>query len=111
MLARLLGLFFILLAIYVLGQNIYLTTNVYPYWWRGIAADGSILLLTTGIVFLAVLPSSGKFLGWIAMGVGILLVFLSSRVILNPTTLWQFILATASFVSGYQLLTRGRING
>lgn len=110
MLSRFIGLVLILLAIYLLGQNIYFTTNVYPYWWRGIAADGSILFLTAGIVLLFFLPGFGKSLGWIALGMGILLVFFSSRAILNPTSLWQFCLATASFAGGYQLITTGRIN-
>jgi hypothetical protein len=110
MLSRFIGLVLVLLAIYLLGQNIYFTTNVYPYWWRGIAADASVLFLTAGIILLFFLPSFGKFLGWIALGVGILLVFLSSRAILNPTSLWQFCLSIASFVGGYQLITTGRIN-
>ena len=110
MLLKLIGLSLILLAIYFLGQNIYFTTNAYPYWWRGISADGSILFLTMGIVLLFVLPSSDKLLGWISLALGILLVFFSSRVFLTPTSLWQFCLSAASFVGGYQLMTKGRVN-
>jgi hypothetical protein len=109
MLSKLIGLGFLLLAIYFLGQNIYFTTNTSPYWWRGIAADGSILFLTAGIISLFFLPGSVKALGWIALGAGILLVFLSSRAILNPTSLWQFCLSIASFVAGYRLITTGRV--
>ena len=107
---RLLGLALLLLGVYLLGQNIYFTTNASPYWWRGIAADGSILALTTGIIMLFSLPNSDKKLGWIVVAIGILLVFYSSKAILNPTTLWQFFLSTACFVGGYQLFTSGRLN-
>ncbi|MGK7952100.1 MAG: hypothetical protein AB4368_25775 [Xenococcaceae cyanobacterium] len=39
-----------------------------------------------------------------------MLIFFSSRAILNPTSLWQFCLSLASFVGGYQLFTTGRLN-
>lgn len=107
---RLIGLALLMAGVYFLGQNIYFTTNVYPYWWRGIAADFSILSLTLGILMLFVLPRQAKELGWIVLGVGIVLIFMSSRAILNPTSLWQFCLSMASFVGGYQLFTTGRLN-
>ncbi len=110
MFVRLLGFALILVGIYLLGQNLYFTTNVYPYWWRGIAADGSILFLTGGIVALFFLPSDMKGVGWISMLIGILLVFFSSRAILNPTSLWQFCVSVAAFFGGYQLITTGRLN-
>ena len=43
---QLLGMGLMLLGVYLLGRNIIFTTNVYPYWWRGIAADVSVLALT-----------------------------------------------------------------
>lgn len=110
MLFRLIGLALLLLGIYLLGQNIYFTTNVSPYWWRGIAADGSILFLTGGIVALFFFPSGVKSVGWMSLLIGILLVFISSRAILNPTSLWEFCLSIACFMGGYQLLTTGRLN-
>jgi hypothetical protein len=36
---------------------------------------------------------------------GILCVFLSSRAILNPTSLWQFFVALMAIGFGYKLLT------
>ena len=110
LLSRLVGIALILLAVYLLGQNIFFTTRVSPYWWSGIAADGSVLALTTGIVGLCFFPPRLRSTGWILIGIGILLVFLSSRAILNPTSLWQFVLSVGSFVGGYQLLTTGRLN-
>ena len=107
---RLIGLALLLLGVYFLGQNIYFSTNVYPYWWRGIAADASILSLTIGVLLFFILPRSNKDLSFIAIAFGILLIFASSRAILNPTSLWQFVLSLASFVGGYQLFTTGRLN-
>ena len=94
-LIKLIGLALIIGGIYLLGQNIYFVSDAYPYWWRGVAADGSI---------------EGKALGAIAIAVGILLVFVSSRVVLRPTTLWHFVGSLACLVAGYQLITTGRLH-
>lgn len=110
LLIRLVGLALLLLGIYFLGQNIYFATNSYPYWWRGIAADASIWFLTAGVLMFFVLPRRNKFLSGIAICIGILLIFASSRAILNPTSLWQFVLSLACFVGGYQLFITGRLN-
>ncbi|MDJ0620690.1 MAG: hypothetical protein QNJ63_28810 [Calothrix sp. MO_192.B10] len=109
LLLRLLGFGFLIWGIYFLGQNIIFTTNPYPYWWRGIAADGSILALMSGIIILIFAPRGVKDLGWICVTVAIALIFLSSRAILNPTSLWQFFLSFTMIAGGYQLLSTGRL--
>lgn len=109
MLARLIGLGLLLLGIYFLGQNIYFTTNPYPYWWRGIAADSSILCLTAGVLLFFALPSREKMLAFFCLLIGILLVFISSKAILKPTSLWQFVLSLFSFYAGSELFTKGRL--
>ena len=109
MLARLIGLGLLLTGIYFLGQNIYYTTNPYPYWWRGIAADSSILCLTAGVLLFFALPPRDKMLSIFCLLIGILLVFVSSKAILKPTSLWQFVLSLASFYAGSELFTRGRL--
>ncbi|MEO0738717.1 MAG: hypothetical protein AAFZ35_18135 [Cyanobacteria bacterium J06649_12] len=48
LLIQLFGLVLMLLGIYFLGKNIFFTTNVSPYFWRGVAADASIFLLCAG---------------------------------------------------------------
>ena len=108
--SRLIGVVLILIGVYFLGNNIIFTTNVYPYWWRGIAADFSVLLLTGGIAGLFVLPRGGKFLGWILIILGIISVFLSSRAILSPTSLWHFFISVVSLIAGYQLFSTGDLN-
>jgi hypothetical protein len=108
--ARAIGFCLLMLGLYFLGQNIYFTNNVYPYWWRGVAADTSILFLTAGILSFFVLPRGSKiFSGWI-ISIGIVAVFFSSKAILQPTSLWQFVLCLASFIGGYQLFTAGRLD-
>lgn len=107
---RLIGLALLLVGIYFLGQNIYFSTNPYPYWWRGIAADASILSLTIGVLLFFILPRSNKDFSIFAITIGIILIFASSRAILNPTSLWQFVLSLTSLVGGYQLFTNGRLN-
>ena len=110
LLTKLIGLGLLLLGIYFLGQNIYFTNNIYPYWWRGVAADTSILFLTVGVLMFFFSPRRYKSLAGWAIAIGIVAVFFSSKVILEPTSVWQFILSLASFVGGYQLFTTGRLN-
>ena len=110
LIAKLIGLALLVLGIYFLGENIHFTTNISPYWWRGVSADASILFLTTGVLMFFMLPLQHKSLsGWV-IAIGILLIFVSSRAILNPTSLWKFTLSLASFIGGYQLFTTGRLN-
>lgn len=42
---QLMGVGFMVLGVYLLGKNIFFTTNSYPYFWRGIAADLSVFAL------------------------------------------------------------------
>ena len=109
LLVKIVGLSLLILGIYFLGQNIIFTTSVGRSWWHGIAADGSILALMAGVLMLVFLPSGIKSWGWIPVVIGIALVFLSSRAILNPTTLWQFLVSFACMAGGYQLLITGRL--
>jgi len=102
-----LGLALTILGIYFLGQNILFTTNAYP-WWRGIAADLSVISLCIGIFMIVFLNGDAKVLGWIAVGFGIVCVFASSRAILNPTSLWQFFLALGSMSVGFKMMTTRR---
>ena len=107
---QLIGLVLMLLGIYFLGKNIFFTTNVSPYFWRGFAADASFFLLCAGICLLAFMPLGAmKQLGWILIGAGILCIFISSRAILNPTSLWQFFVATSAMAFGYRFFATGRL--
>jgi hypothetical protein len=77
---KFIGLVFLLVGIYFLGQNIIFTTNVSPFWWRDLSAAGSVLALTAGIIFLVFFRRAVGQLGWVLVGLGIMLVFVSGRV-------------------------------
>lgn len=107
LLKPILGLALMLFGIYFLGKNIFFTTQAYP-WWRGIAADLSVLSLCAGMFMLIFLPTALRYLGWVAVVFGILCVFVSSRAILNPTSLWQFFLSLGAMGFGYKMMTARR---
>ncbi|EDX82850.1 hypothetical protein S7335_28 [Synechococcus sp. PCC 7335] len=106
---KLIGFCLLVFSIYLLGNNILFTTNVSPYWWRGITADASIFFLAIGVLSLVFLPNEFREIGWVSTALGILAVFISSRAILNPTSLWEFFLAFIVMAIGYQLFLTGRI--
>ncbi|MEO8893159.1 MAG: hypothetical protein ABI417_16850 [Coleofasciculaceae cyanobacterium] len=110
LLIKLIGFILLLVGIYFLGQNIVFTSRVSPYWWRDISAAGSVLALTAGIISLVFFRGATGSLGWVLVGLGILLVFISGNVILMPTSLWYFFLAFASLTAGLKLITTGRID-
>jgi hypothetical protein len=108
---QLLGIGLMLLGVYFLGRNIIFTTNVSPYFWRGIAADLSVFSLTAGVIALFFLPQTAKFFGWVLIALGIVCVFLSSKAILAPTSLWQYFLSIVSITTGFKLLTDRNFGG
>lgn len=110
LLIKLVGLALLLVGIYFLGQNIVFTSHISRYWWRDISAAGSVLSLITGIISLLFFRSATGSLGWVLVGLGIVLVFVSGNVILMPTSLWYFFLSFASLAAGLKLITTGRID-
>jgi hypothetical protein len=48
-------------------------------------------------------------LGWLLIGGEILCIFVSSRAILNPTSLWQFFLSMLTMTIGYRLFATGQL--
>lgn len=108
--SKLIGLALLLVGIYFLGQNIIFTTRLAAYWWRDISAAGSVVAIVAGVLMLFYGGRSIRETGWLLVGLGILLVFVSGGVILRPTSLWTFFLSLLSLTGGYQLLTAGRLN-
>lgn len=106
---KLLGLLLLIIGIYFLSQDIMITTHSSPYWWRWIPADASILMIMAGCISLVFFRRQVGNLGWIFLIFGVILVFLSGGLVLKPTSLWNFIVAFAAMVGGYQLMTQGRI--
>jgi hypothetical protein len=107
--SNIIGFALIIVSIYFLGQNIYFTTHYYSYWWQQTSAAGSVLAILAGVGSLTFWRREMGNFGWILIAIGIILVFLSGGVILQPTSLWTFFVSMLAFASGYQLLTRGRI--
>ena len=108
-LLKLIGFGLLLLGFYFLGQNVIFTTQTSVYWWREIPAAGSVLAVMSGVFVLLFGRSSTKQMGWLLVGLGMILAFLSGGIILRPTSLWTFSLAFASFAGGYKLMTTGRL--
>jgi hypothetical protein len=109
LLLLLLGVLSMLLGIYILWQNLFSTTNIEPYWWRGIAADFAILLLTLGLVKLLLLPTKRLgYIGWLLVLVGLICAWVSDFAILTTTTLTEFFAALVALLVGYRLFALSR---
>ncbi len=104
------GLALVLLGVYFLGQNIIFTTSFFRYWWQDISAASSVILLILGIVSLVFFSRETGNLGWMFIVAGVALVFIHSRVLLRPTSLWSFFVAFLSMTAGFKLLRTGRID-
>jgi hypothetical protein len=100
---KLLGSLLLLGGVYFFGANILFVGPRY-----GINAAGSIIALTIGVFFLFFFRKLAL-IGWGAIGLGILLVFINGMAFLQPVTLWDFFLGTALMASGYYLLIKGDI--
>lgn len=103
------GLALILTSIYFLGQNIQFSTHYYYNWWQKVPAAGAVLAIMLGVASLSFWRRELGNFGWVFIAIGIILVFLSGGVVLQPTSLWTFFVSMLAFASGYQLLTSGKI--
>jgi len=110
LLIKLLGLILLFVGLYFFGQNIIFVSGYYSFFYRSLPATGSVLAIMAGIFALIFFPRETGNFGWILLGIGIVLVFLSGGVILKPTSLWSFCVAFTALTAGYKLLTQGRIN-
>ncbi len=102
---KLFGILLVLAGTYFLGKDIMFSTYYSPYFWRSMPAIGSVLCVAGGTISLVCFPRETGTFGWVLLMAGILLVFLSGGVFLQPTSLWNFMIAFAALVSGYKLLT------
>lgn len=107
--SQLVGIVLLLAGIYFLGQNIVFSTYYSPYFWRNLPAMGSVLAMMGGVISLLCFRRQTGSFGWFLLILGIVLVFLSSGVMLRPTSLWNFLIAFTALISGYKLLTEGRL--
>ncbi|MBW4693537.1 MAG: hypothetical protein KME27_17475 [Lyngbya sp. HA4199-MV5] len=107
--SQLFGILLMLAGMYFLGQNIMFSTFYSPYFWRNLPAVGSVLAIMGGVTSLLFFRRQTGSFGWILLIFGIVLVFLSGGVMLKPTNLWNFMIAFAALISGFKLLTEGRL--
>ena len=110
LLIKLIGLILLFVGLYFFGQNIIFASGYYPYFYSKIPATASVLAIIAGVLSLVFFRRQTGNLGWIFLGIGIVLVFLSGGVLLKPTSLWNFLVAFTTLTVGYKLLTEGRIN-
>ena len=110
LLIKIIGLILLLTGIYYLGQNIIFTGTYYRYFYQSLPAVGSVLAVVGGVLSLVFFPRQTGNFGWILLTIGIVLVFLSGGVLLQPTSLWNFFVSFGSIAVGYKLLNEGRIN-
>ncbi|MBD2598438.1 hypothetical protein BCD64_20795 [Nostoc sp. MBR 210] len=107
---KLIGLILLFVGLYFFGQNIIFVSRSYSFFYRSAPATGSVIAIMAGIFSLVFFPRQTGNFGWILLGLGIVLVFLSGGVILRPTSLWSFCVAFTALATGYKLLSQGRIN-
>ncbi len=110
LLIKCIGLLLLLIGIYYLGQNIIFTSTYYRYFYQSLPAVGSVLAIVGGVLTLVFFRRETGNFGWILLIIGIVLVFLSGGVILQPTSLWNFLVSFGTIAVGYKLLNEGRIN-
>ena len=106
--STLLGFILIIAGIYFLGQNIIFATIFFPYGYRSLPALGSVLSIIAGVITLVFFPKVTNNLGWIFLGSGIMVVFLSGGVILKPASLSNFVVSFTALAVGYKLINERR---
>ncbi len=107
--SSILGMALMIASCYFLGQNIIFTSHYYSVWWQQTPATLAVLSLLLGVASLTLWRQTMGNIGWGLIAVGIILVFFSGGVILQPTSMWTLLCSMFAFACGYQLLTRGRI--
>jgi len=112
LLIKLVGLVLMLVGIHFLAKNIVLTagcsqTSYYFRSWCNISSKGTILALLSGIIALVFFPRQTGSLGWILIGISIVLVAISGVLVWKATTLWYLFLAFTALLSGYKMFTSG----
>ncbi len=108
--SRFFGIGLIILGIFLLGQNIIFVSHYSPFIWRDLPAGASVLAIMSGVLSLLFFSRETGNLGWILLGIGAVLVFLSGGIILKGTSLWEFFIAFVALAGGFQLMTQGRVN-
>lgn len=111
LLLQLVGIGLLLVGIYFLGQNIFVTTEVSPYIWQGLLADLSVLFLSLGLLMLVLIPfSSLRQTGLIFLLVGGICALGSDRSVFNWASLSQLVISVFAIASGYLMVATGKLH-
>ncbi len=109
LLIKLIGLILLFTGLYFFAQNIIFVSAYYSF-SRSLPATASVLAIIAGAFTLVFFHREARNLGWILLGIGIVLVFLSGGVIFRSTSLWNLLVAFTALTVGYKLFNQGRIN-
>lgn len=109
-LAQLIGLGMTVAGLFFLGRNIRFTSYYSNFWWGGMGAGLSVLLLISGVLMIILGPRQGRAFGWFPIALCIILIFLTSRVTLAPTNLWEFVLAFGCLTAGLKLTLTSKLD-
>ncbi len=112
LLIKLVGFVLMVVGIYFLAKNIVLTagcSHSYYYFrsWCNISSKGTVVSLLGGIIALVFFRRQTGTLGWILIGISIVLVAISGALVWKATTLWYLFLAFTAFLGGYKMFASG----
>jgi hypothetical protein len=111
-LIRILGLFLFILGIYLFALDISLVGGCHSYscyQWQNLPAAGSVIASMGGILSLSIFPRKTGTWGWVLLGIGAVLVYLSGGIILKLPGMLTFIASFTAMAYGHQLIKRRRI--
>ena len=111
-LIRLLGILLFMLGIYLFVRDISLVGQCQSYFcseWQNLTASGSAIACMGGVLSVFVFQQRTTTLGWLLLGLGVLLVYLSGGMLLKPIAMLTFIASFAAMAYGHQLMKRRRI--
>ncbi|MEA5564156.1 MULTISPECIES: LiaF transmembrane domain-containing protein [unclassified Anabaena] len=109
LLIKAIGLILLFTGIYFLAQNVIFVSGYYSFSQR-LPATASVLAIMAGALSLIFFRRETGNFGWVLLGIGFLLVFLSGGIFFKSISLWNLFLAFAALAVGFKLLTRGRID-
>jgi hypothetical protein len=111
-LIRLLGVLLFMLGIYLFVRDISLVgtcQSYFCYGWQNLAAPGSVIACMGGVLSVFVFQRKTTTLGWLLLGLGVLLVYLSGGMLLKPIAMLTFIASFTAMAYGHQLMKRRRM--
>ncbi len=104
---RLIGFGLFLFGFWFLGQNIIFYSSFNWFSFTGLLSGASILLLLAGVCTLVFGNRATRNQGIVMLIFSIILIFLSGRVYITPTSLAEVFLGVAAMIIGGNLTLKG----